>query len=165
VPLAVFFPGRGEETATARAVCGACPVVEECRAYALDIPGLKGVWGGLSEHERLFRRHQPVVPGVEVEVEAEAPPPVSGPATSAPGTLLACLEELAGHQGQWARVARYASSHSAGALASLLRRGRRPVPAGRWCFEGHVDDEGGSALWACYEGAVDRQDLDEPLAG
>lgn len=161
VPTAVFFPGRGEEAATAKAVCGTCPVVEECRAYALGLPGLKGVWGGLSNHERAQRRRQATAPEVEV---SGAPPPVPGPSASAPGTLLAHLEELAGYQGQWAQVARYASVNSAGALASLLRRGRRPVPPGRWRFEGHLDGEG-SALWACYEGAADHDGSDRSLAG
>jgi hypothetical protein len=100
------FLGRalGSKVATARAVCAACPVAEECRAYALAVPGFKGVWGGLSEHERSLRRHQAVVPDVEVGIEA--PPPMPGPATSTPGTLLAHLEELARHQGQWAQLAR-----------------------------------------------------------
>jgi WhiB family redox-sensing transcriptional regulator len=38
----------------AKAVCAGCPVLAECRAWALDNPKLAefGVWGGLSEDER-----------------------------------------------------------------------------------------------------------------
>lgn len=36
----------------AKAVCAACPVDEECLAWALDTGQEFGVWGGLSEDER-----------------------------------------------------------------------------------------------------------------
>lgn len=63
-------------------------------------------------------------------------------------------------------MAHYASVHSAGVLVSLLRRGRREVPPGRWRFEGHVAEGGGSELWACYEGLDDEDGLPgESLAG
>lgn len=47
-----FFPGSGESSRRAKAVCLNCPVTEECLAYALreDIPF--GIWGGLSRGER-----------------------------------------------------------------------------------------------------------------
>jgi WhiB family transcriptional regulator, redox-sensing transcriptional regulator len=57
----LFFPeGRSDSDAfaqqveAAKAVCAACPVLSECRSYALANPGLTGfgVWGGLSEGER-----------------------------------------------------------------------------------------------------------------
>jgi WhiB family redox-sensing transcriptional regulator len=46
-----FFPGQGEPTAAAKAVCMRCPVRGECLAYALERDE-HGVWGGLSERER-----------------------------------------------------------------------------------------------------------------
>jgi WhiB family transcriptional regulator, redox-sensing transcriptional regulator len=36
----------------AKSVCGACPVVSECREYALDNGITDGIWGGLTEGER-----------------------------------------------------------------------------------------------------------------
>ncbi len=36
----------------AKAVCQVCPVVVECRAYALQIREPYGIWGGLTESER-----------------------------------------------------------------------------------------------------------------
>ncbi|HET9655893.1 MAG TPA: WhiB family transcriptional regulator [Kineosporiaceae bacterium] len=51
-----------EQIAEAKAVCAGCPVVEECREYALAHPALTdhGVWGGASEDERRseLRRHR-----------------------------------------------------------------------------------------------------------
>lgn len=96
VPTADFFPGRGDDTATVKAVCCACPVVEECRAYALDLAGLKGIWGGLSDHERTKCRRQAMVPEVEV---GAAPPPVPGPQGLRPGQA-AGYEGTADHDGR-----------------------------------------------------------------
>lgn len=48
----LFFPERGESTASAKDVCRGCVVRTECLEYAL-INGEKfGIWGGLSERER-----------------------------------------------------------------------------------------------------------------
>ena len=56
---AVFFHpeferGRSREsrTAAAKAVCGRCPVLEQCRDYALTVQEPYGTWGGLDELER-----------------------------------------------------------------------------------------------------------------
>ena len=42
---------RRKERAAIR-VCAGCPVLLECRVYALSRPERYGVWGGLSEAER-----------------------------------------------------------------------------------------------------------------
>ena len=160
VPPSLFFPRRGEVVDMARSVCASCPVIEQCRDYALGVPGLKGVWAGLSENERTAL-------GQEAEAsQVENPSPPTVAAVSPAGTLLACLEQLAAHQGRWARVAHYASAHSASTMASLLRRGQRKAPPGRWRFEGHVAEGGGSELWARYEGLDEQGGRDsESLAG
>lgn len=49
---AMFFPGRGEDTTPARAVCEGCQVRVECLEFALDQGEKYGIWGGLSERER-----------------------------------------------------------------------------------------------------------------
>ncbi|WP_277068712.1 WhiB family transcriptional regulator [Saccharomonospora viridis] len=47
-----FFPDKGGSNREAKRVCRACPVREECKAYALDNNEQFGVWGGLTERER-----------------------------------------------------------------------------------------------------------------
>ncbi len=56
----VFFPPPVTERkrdklareARAKEICQACPVLLECRDYAISIREPHGVWGGLSEQER-----------------------------------------------------------------------------------------------------------------
>jgi WhiB family transcriptional regulator, redox-sensing transcriptional regulator len=47
---AVFFPARGEDTTTAKAICMTCPVLTTCQRFGMT--QRHGVWGGLSERER-----------------------------------------------------------------------------------------------------------------
>lgn len=54
----LFFPARGEPTATAKAVCATCPVRDPCREYALARTEKFGIWGGLSERERRALRRR-----------------------------------------------------------------------------------------------------------
>lgn len=64
-PTSLFFPDDAGRAHEAIRVCRRCPVRAECAAYALDIPGLEGIWGGLTEADRLRhrRRHaDPVTP-------------------------------------------------------------------------------------------------------
>lgn len=56
---ATFFHPEGERGSArrrrdeaAKAVCGACPVLQQCRDHALAVREPYGVWGGLSEDER-----------------------------------------------------------------------------------------------------------------
>lgn len=46
-------PARGTRDAAAIAVCIPCPVFELCREYALAVREPYGVWGGLSEDDRV----------------------------------------------------------------------------------------------------------------
>lgn len=48
----LFFPGRGESSKEAKAVCQDCPVKVDCLEYALANAEKFGVWGGASERER-----------------------------------------------------------------------------------------------------------------
>lgn len=50
----LFFPKVGQRAEAAKALCGGCPALAECRAYGLSLPwnALYGVWGGLSQEER-----------------------------------------------------------------------------------------------------------------
>ncbi len=56
----LWFPERGESAEPARRICLTCPVMAECRDYALtsSMP-LLGVWGGMSEREREKARRKP----------------------------------------------------------------------------------------------------------
>lgn len=54
-----FFHPEGERGGTrrrrdeaAKAICNTCPVIEQCRQYALSSHEPYGVWGGLTEEER-----------------------------------------------------------------------------------------------------------------
>jgi WhiB family redox-sensing transcriptional regulator len=47
-----FFSRSYRSLARARALCGECPVREECLDMALADPGLEGLWGGTIEAER-----------------------------------------------------------------------------------------------------------------
>jgi WhiB family transcriptional regulator, redox-sensing transcriptional regulator len=51
-----FFPAPGSSTREAKQLCGACEERAACLAYALDNDERFGVWGGLSERERLRLR-------------------------------------------------------------------------------------------------------------
>lgn len=54
----VFFPEQGGSTRAAKAVCAACPVRDECLAYALERREQHGVWGGTTELERRRLRRE-----------------------------------------------------------------------------------------------------------
>ena len=58
-------PSRSRRTEHAKQVCRSCPVIQECRRFALESREPFGVWGGLGESERraiLERRdHGPTV--------------------------------------------------------------------------------------------------------
>ncbi len=47
-----FYPDEYGSVEPAKAVCAECPVLAECRAYALETGQRFGVWGGLSARER-----------------------------------------------------------------------------------------------------------------
>src|SRR5918994_796191 len=60
VDSAVFFPPDGERPpqrdareSRAKAICGGCPVIGQCAAYAIQYGDRYGVWGGMSERERV----------------------------------------------------------------------------------------------------------------
>jgi WhiB family transcriptional regulator, redox-sensing transcriptional regulator len=46
-------PARRLRDGAAKAVCAACPVLTQCRQHALAVREPYGVWGGLSEDDRL----------------------------------------------------------------------------------------------------------------
>lgn len=53
----LFFPVGSSGPAIlkieeAKSVCRRCPVMEQCRQWAMDTGQEAGVWGGLSEDER-----------------------------------------------------------------------------------------------------------------
>jgi len=54
----LFFPGRGEDTSAAKAICEPCPVRERCLEHALTYPEKIGIYGGYTEKERRLMRRQ-----------------------------------------------------------------------------------------------------------
>jgi WhiB family transcriptional regulator, redox-sensing transcriptional regulator len=57
-----FFPEPGSSVREAKRICGLCPIRTACLEYALGNDERFGVWGGLSEKERLQirRRREPL---------------------------------------------------------------------------------------------------------
>jgi WhiB family redox-sensing transcriptional regulator len=60
MPSEMFFhpdgergPRRRNRENAAKAVCASCPVIQQCRAHALAVQEPYGIWGGLSEDDRL----------------------------------------------------------------------------------------------------------------
>jgi len=45
-------PARRDRDSAAKAVCAACPVLQQCREHALQVREPYGVWGGMTEDER-----------------------------------------------------------------------------------------------------------------
>ena len=48
----LFFPGPDGSVDDALRICRACPVLAECREWALDTRVRYGIWGGMTERER-----------------------------------------------------------------------------------------------------------------
>lgn len=58
-PTDLFFPEDPTGSELAKAICGDCKVRTECLGYAIDLPALDGIWGGLTRQERAgLRRHR-----------------------------------------------------------------------------------------------------------
>jgi len=57
---AIFYPTSDEDADEAKAVCGVCPVQEECLEHAIVHREHSGVWGGATERERqrIIRRRR-----------------------------------------------------------------------------------------------------------
>ena len=52
-----FFPPAGAaDMLEARRICNSCPVTAECLKFALNDPGLKGIWAGTSGRQRIRMR-------------------------------------------------------------------------------------------------------------
>lgn len=47
---------RGRRTSRAKAICGRCPVIRQCREHALAVAERYGIWGGMSERELIVAR-------------------------------------------------------------------------------------------------------------
>lgn len=49
---------NGDREAAAKAICRRCPVMRQCRAYAMEHPELEGIWGAQTEKERRQARKE-----------------------------------------------------------------------------------------------------------
>ncbi|HEX7355058.1 MAG TPA: WhiB family transcriptional regulator [Mycobacteriales bacterium] len=61
-------PSRGRRERAALAVCATCPVLLQCRTYALRAREPYGVWGGLTETDR-----QDILAGRRPPLERHSP--------------------------------------------------------------------------------------------
>jgi WhiB family redox-sensing transcriptional regulator len=58
-PDAFFHPegergnARRNRASAAKSICQGCPVLSACRSHALEVREPYGIWGGLTEEERL----------------------------------------------------------------------------------------------------------------
>jgi WhiB family redox-sensing transcriptional regulator len=60
-----FFPPKGQNGTTQKALCHTCPVENECGEMALEDHLMTGIYGGMTGKERrriLRKRHQYVAP-------------------------------------------------------------------------------------------------------
>lgn len=46
-------PRRRQREMNAKAICATCPVIQQCREHALKVQEPFGIWGGMSEDDRL----------------------------------------------------------------------------------------------------------------
>jgi WhiB family transcriptional regulator, redox-sensing transcriptional regulator len=55
-----WFPEQGDNGLTAKRMCLSCPVLVQCRSWALANPSLTdfGIWGGMSRGERIAVRRR-----------------------------------------------------------------------------------------------------------
>jgi WhiB family redox-sensing transcriptional regulator len=126
----LFFPVRGQRPQAAIALCGICPVIEECRAYGLSNPAQLGVLGGLTVEER--RR-----------VRGDMRLAVKAMRGTEEQKLFAVLEDLARYPVEtWGEIARSTDYHAAAQLAFELGAGWRPLPPGTWEFDVELTDQG-----------------------
>lgn len=49
----VFFPVSEDDAWRAKEICGVCPVKAECLVFSLQNRERYGVWGGVTEKERI----------------------------------------------------------------------------------------------------------------
>lgn len=60
----IWFPERSASVYPdspenrAKAICGYCPVLEQCREYAMSQPRLQGIWGAMTSNERRQARRK-----------------------------------------------------------------------------------------------------------
>lgn len=65
---------RAQRENRAKAICHTCPVIAACREHALKVAEPYGIWGGLSESERLsVLRNRGTRPGRQKVRVAAAP--------------------------------------------------------------------------------------------
>jgi WhiB family redox-sensing transcriptional regulator len=57
--LALFFDDEGRRWTEARAMCDVCPVITQCRSWALSYPAkdLYGFWAGMTQRDRRNIQH------------------------------------------------------------------------------------------------------------
>jgi WhiB family redox-sensing transcriptional regulator len=77
-PEVSWFPGRGQPTEPAKAVCRKCLCRADCAAYALDHEQVQGVWGSTSERDRA-RARKAGISGAELLAMLDAAPAPVGP--------------------------------------------------------------------------------------
>lgn len=49
----IFFPGQGQTGREAKQICAECSVIQPCLDYAISTGSHDGVWGGLTDKERI----------------------------------------------------------------------------------------------------------------
>ena len=50
----MWFPEKGDDYSRKAAlrICRGCPVIEQCREYALRVDPPEGIWGGMTARQR-----------------------------------------------------------------------------------------------------------------
>lgn len=142
-----FFPGQGDPTRIAKAICATCPVMSECLEYALETGQHHGIWGGTSERERRRLRRRIVVaqPAQSIGMHRQ---------TRELFDRLAVLSRDG--VDDWTPVADWPGTNTAASMAKQLRDGTMVRPVGRFEFRSQRLEAGGSRLLARFLGYEER---------
>lgn len=112
MPIEIFFPNSGADTATGLAVCAQCPVRQPCADAAAQMPGTSGIWGGRlhrqNHHDTTTRRR--AIDLLEQTRGMYASPGNAAAAVARHLRITATPETIL----RWAREARHAETAAAG---------------------------------------------------
>lgn len=169
----IFYPQRGASSRLARAVCAECEVRAECLDYALTNGEMFGIWGGLSERQRVklrSSRHREESGATMIHVAddtLEALPTPNGSVPVGSGSVAVaadrrcrtCGSPLKRHQATFCsdpcrRQGLKEKVHN-GALASASRRARKANDVGNGATPNNAPGQLAQVLTAMFDAGAE----------